>query len=116
MCYENKYYYRGKYEDEMICCPNGDSGVAGGCLFISSDFWKFVNGYKILGVYAGDDSGLMVDSFRNGYHFFMSNSIRCIHPIETNNKYAEWKVRACHTMNSLETAIENASAFWNDLK
>lgn len=112
LCYENKYYYHGKYNFEMFCHPNGVGGVAGGCLFISKKFWDLVGGYRVLGVYAGDDANLMQDAYNNGFKFLMSNSIRCIHPNETMPAYREWKIKVCPTVQQLEVAVDDANNFW----
>jgi hypothetical protein len=112
LCYEHKYYYHGKYGYEMICHPNGGGGVAGGCIFISSKFWNEIGGYKVLGVYAGDDANIMYDSYKKGYKFLLSNSIRCIHPHEDNEKYANWKVSVCPKVQNLPNAVSEADVFW----
>ena len=70
-CYQNKYYYQGSFEYEMICHPSGEGGVAGGCLFVSSEFWNKIGGYKVLGVYAADDGNLMRDAKKSGYSFLL---------------------------------------------
>jgi len=112
-CYEHKYYYNGKYGVEMICHPSGIGGVAGGCLFISTNFWKLINGYKVLGVYSSDDANIMSDSIANGYQFLLSNSIRCIHPTETNSEYQKWKIETSSRVLKLSDAIDDANLFWN---
>ena len=112
-CYENRHYYNGKYGSEMVCHPTNAGGVAGGCLFISTNFWKIVNGYKVLGVYAADDANIMIDSRKNGYNFLMSNSIRCIHPKETDKKYQDWKIKTSSKIQSLPDAIKDANLFWD---
>lgn len=113
LCYQNKYYYNGHYQCEMICHPYGNGGVAGGCLFISVNFWKRVGGYKVLGVYAGDDANIMKDSYDLGYKFLMSNSIRIIHPNENNIEYKNWKINTCPNSMEHSEAISKASDFWN---
>jgi len=112
LCYEHKYYYQGKHSYEMVCHPSGGGGVAGGCIFISSKFWKEIKGYKVLGVYAGDDANIMYDSFTRGYKFLLSNSIRCIHPNESNERYANWKVSVCPKVQNLPNAVNEADNFW----
>lgn len=112
-CYQNKYEYDGELGREMICRPDGGGGVAGGCLFVSTAFWRKVGGYKVLGVYASDDATLMLDSYSNGYHFFMADTIKCIHPFEDNAEYLEWKGRVCPESAPLEEAMKKANSFWN---
>lgn len=111
-CYQNKYTYMGEFGSEMICRPDGGGGVAGGCLFISMAFWRKVGGYKVLGVYASDDANLMLDSYSNGYHFFMADSIKCIHPFEDNAQYSQWKADVCPKTGPLNEAISEANSFW----
>ena len=112
-CYQNKKTYRSAYDEEMICYPDGGGGVAGGCLFISTAFWKKVKGYKVLGVYAGDDANLMQDSYLNGYKFLMADTIHCIHPYENDGEYIQWKVKTCPQTKNLNDAIRDADRFWN---
>lgn len=113
ICYEHKYYYNGQYGHEMVCHPTCAGGVAGGCLFISSEFWKLIGGYKVLGVYASDDANIMVDSREKGYNFLLSNSIRCIHPKETNSSYQKWKNETSSKVLSLSDAVNDANLFWD---
>lgn len=113
LCYQNKYYYNGKYQYEMICRPNGNGGVAGGCICIDKRFWDLVGGYKVLGVYAADDANLMKDSVDRGYHFLLSNSIRCIHPFDTDAEYCNWKRLTCPNSTELMSAVADADKFWN---
>ena len=112
-CYQNKYDYDGEFGREMVCRPDGGGGVAGGCLFISTAFWRKVGGYKVLGVYAGDDANLMLDSYTNGYHFFMADTIKCIHPFENNQDYLNWKALVCPQSEELEQSMRKANSFWS---
>lgn len=111
-CDRNKYQYNGSYGVEEICHPPGEWGVAGGCLFISMDAWIKLNGYRTLGVYAGDDAHLMRDSYYNGYRFILSKSISCIHPYETDEDYQKWKIDICTRSNNLEKAMEETNKYW----
>lgn len=111
-CYQNKHYYQGSFDYEMICHPDGEGGVAGGCIFISRKFWEKIGGYKVLGVYAADDSNLMRDAKKLGYSFLLSNSIRCIHPFENNKDYQEWKVKTSTKIMDLEEAVADSNKFW----
>lgn len=111
-CYQNKYYYQGSFEYEMICHPSGEGGVAGGCLFVSSEFWNKIGGYKVLGVYAADDGNLMRDAKKSGYSFLLSNSIRCIHPFENNKEYQDWKVKTSTKIMELDEAVADSNKFW----
>jgi len=113
LCYQNKYYYDGKYQHEMICRPNINGGVAGGCICINKAFWDRVGGYKVLGVYTADDANLMKDSVDNGYHFLLSNSIRCIHPFDNDIEYCNWKRLTCPNSSELMSAVADADKFWN---
>ena len=113
LCHDRKYHYRGRYGDEMICKPPGPGGIAGGCICISKQFWDLIGGYKVLGVYASDDAHLMRDSHTHGYSFLLSDTIKCIHPFETDDEYANWKRIICPNASELEPAIQNANEFWN---
>ena len=113
LCYENIFEFDGSCNKEMLCKPNGNGGIAGGCLFVSTSFWKEVGGYKVLGVYASDDANLMLDSYNRGYSYLMANTISCIHPYENNIEYINWKVGVCSQEGPLDISINNANEFWN---
>lgn len=111
LCYQKRYYYRDNVE--MICRPERGGGMAGGCICVAMDAWKLIGGYKVLGVYASDDANLLMDCNRIGRYFFLSNSIRCIHPHETNKEYQAWKINTVGIVGDLQQSIDNANKFWN---
>lgn len=104
---------------ERIVWPNSPSGIAGGCLFIGRDFWNVVGGYKVFGVYAGDDAHLLLDCGNLGYSYQMFQTLNILHPMENDEEYAKWKVQACQgdtrtgIKNNLDYSIKNADDFWS---
>lgn len=93
---KNKHDFIG-YNDnnESIRWHDTPSGIAGGCIFTSSDNWIKTGGYREMGVYAGDDALFLSDTGRIGNSFFLCETISVIHPPENNQKYQEWKVKVC---------------------
>jgi hypothetical protein len=120
LIYENKIEFPSDYGTEQIVYPSGCGGIAGGCLFITLKSWKLVGGYRVMGVYAGDDAYLLVDLYNKGMSIQMAHTISCIHPHETDMKYAHWKGNVCQrdqstVMNELlEEKIKEANDFWDN--
>lgn len=107
--------------NETILWSPSSSGIAGGAIFVSVDFWKAVGGYRVMGVYAGDDGFLLYDAVTNGYFVGMIESISVIHPGKSKADYHAWKVgrlRSCHGtgVENLEKEIEEANKFWSNYK
>jgi hypothetical protein len=80
---------------ESFKYPNSPSGIAGGCLFISKKAWEKVGGYRVMGVYAGDDAYLLIDLGKNGFSMQVSTSISIIHPHDDDLEYQKWKTKVC---------------------
>lgn len=116
--YQNSFKFNSEYQEENIVYPNGCGGIAGGCLFIPLDSWKIVNGYRIMGVYAGDDAYILNDLYKKNMSIQMADTINCIHPIDTDSKYTYWKVKVCQrdqkVINdaTLDEKIIEANEFW----
>jgi hypothetical protein len=116
--YENSFNFNSDYKKEKIVYPNGYGGIAGGCLFIPLESWNIVNGYRVMGVYAGDDAYILLDLYNKNMSIQMVDSINCIHPIDTDEKYSLWKVHVCQrdqkkiNIDSLDEKINDADKFW----
>jgi hypothetical protein len=79
---------------ECIKWPSSAGGIAGGCLFISTEAFKKVGMYRVMGVYSGDDGFLLHDMIKAGYFACVPYDINIWH--ESNNdifngKYLKWK-------------------------
>jgi hypothetical protein len=124
VCYQNQYTYTNKFGGkEKIVYPTAPSGIAGGCLFISKECWEKVNGYRQLGVYAGDDAYFLVDTYTNGFSHQMSDTIDIIHPTENDEEYAKWKHKVCqrdsaggYKKENIDGLVEEAENFWKTRK
>lgn len=104
--------------NEEIVWNTNVEGIAGGALFISVDFWKAVNGYRVMGVYSGDDGYLLYDSNRLGYLASVIKSVVVYHPGNSTKEYSEWKhsqLSKCtgRPVSSLDTAVADADNFWS---
>ena len=103
---------------ERLVWPTHPSGIAGGALFISSEAWHRT-GYRVMGVYAGDDAYLLQDMHNLGYYIRVFDSLGIIHPADDDRPYAAWKHIVCQrdqrqlSPEELETRIQEANAFWS---
>ena len=93
--YQNETYIKNRFGDEeLLVYPNGSSGIAGSCLFINRNLWEILGGYKVMGVYAGEDGRLLYEAVNKGYACYVSPNISTIHPASPNQeKYNAWKMR-----------------------
>lgn len=102
--------------DEVVW-PNNPSGIAGGCVLISRKLWDTVGGYRVMGVYAGDDAYLLLDCHNRGFTYQVIKSIGIIHPFDDDDEYQKWKGRVCHRdsgpiKNDISKQINEAEEFW----
>jgi len=98
-CFDNLHKFGNitgdKTYDERIVWPNEPSGIAGGCLFLNRKMFDAVGGYRVMGVYAGDDAYILIDSNNNGFSYQLAHSISIIHPFEDDAEYIKWKNTVC---------------------
>ena len=118
MVHLHYYNYRGALDNhEHIVFPDFPGGIAGGCLFVSRKAWERAGGYRVMGVYAGDDGHLLWDVSDRGFSIQMADSISIIHPQENDQAYFEWKDKlnwrdSDGVVKNLEPFIQEADEFW----
>jgi len=90
---ENEVYNSLQVGAEKVVWKDDGSSIAGGALFISAKAWREVNGYRIMGIYAGDDAFLQHDMWQKGYTCTMAQTVNINHPNKTapNWTYETWK-------------------------
>lgn len=112
------YEHAEEVAGERIVWPTYPGGIAGGALFISSEAWHRT-GYRVMGVYAGDDAYLLVDIYNFGYGIRVIDSLSIIHPADNDSAYAVWKQLVCQrdqrqlSTEDLEIRVKEADTFWN---
>lgn len=105
--------------DQKYVWNDTGGGIAGGCLFINFEFWKQIKGYKVMGVYAGDDAYLFMDAKKRNKFFALNTEVSVIHPIETNGEYQKWKIEVCQrdsngiNKKDISSQIEESNKFWD---
>jgi hypothetical protein len=109
------------HNNHRLIWNNSGGGVAGGCVLIDFKFWKTIGGYRLMGVYAGDDAFLFMDAKRLQKFYGLDQNIDVIHPIETNRSYQDWKIKVCQrdsngrNRDSISGQINESMEFWNNL-
>lgn len=104
--------------DQKYVWESTGGGIAGGCLLVDFEFWKHIKGYKVMGVYAGDDAYLFIDAKKREKFFALNTEVSVIHPAETNRDYQGWKVKVCQrdsngiTKKSIDDQIDESDQFW----
>jgi hypothetical protein len=108
-CHENEYAFlntidslKKTYHEKMIY-PNTPSGIAGGCLFINRSMFELSNGYRVMGVYAGDDAYLLIDCDKHGFSYQVAETLGVVHPRCNDLEYAEMKYKICQRDSTGET-------------
>lgn len=116
--YQNRHPYKGSFGQEEIVWPHGRGGIAGGCIFTSTRCWEEIGGYRVMGVYAGDDAYYLVDCMNRNYSIQMFESCHVIHPADHDSEYAMWKRKVCQRDSSgtiktnISDKIKEAEDFW----
>lgn len=101
----DKIEYNGIIQKEVLRLNRSNpGGIAGGCLFINMDSWKRINGYKIYGIYAGEDATLFSDMFNTGKKYYMFETLYVVHPYEDKYDYITWKRKV---INNREVKTED---------
>ena len=121
MIYKNKINFPYKDINESVVYPDGNGGIAGGCLFFSKDNWVKIGGYRVLGVYAGDDAYSLIDTVKIGNSIQMFESLSVVHPPEDDVEYQKWKGMVCQRdsaggriKNNIDDKIKEAENFWSN--
>lgn len=120
--YKNEYKYVNTFGlDEKYVHGNRPGGLGGGCLFINKKGWIEVNGYRVMGVYAGDDAYILLDLNSKGYSIQMSDSIGVFHPRDHDSDYAKWKGKVCQRDSGKEKSperyreiLEETEEYWKN--
>ena len=63
------------------------NSIGGGCWLVNFKYWKLIKGYKIMGVYCGEDGYLLNCMNKRNLFCAVDISINVIHPKEKNSKY-----------------------------
>lgn len=91
--FDNKIYFKNNLgHDETIVHPTEPRGIAGSAWFVSKDAWNTVGGYKIRGVFSGEDGAFLQNVADHGFSWWLAETIYVLHPMETNQPYARWKL------------------------
>lgn len=117
--YKNSFNFieNFKYSDKS-------AGIAGGCIFTSTNCWEKIGGYRLINVYGGDDGYYALDTYLNGFSCLISIDMSIIHPYDTDRNYIHWKrdeVQKIHLtgghnrkVNDYLQTLENAKNFWKN--
>jgi hypothetical protein len=100
---------------QTVLYPNKPSGIAGGCILVSRAAWEAVEGYRELGVYAGEDGWLVYMIGHAGFAYGVAADIAVVHPYDGDVRYIEWKRDASQTFNHeshYTQSREHADDFW----
>jgi hypothetical protein len=115
-CWENEIKIN---ENEKIVWPSVPSGIAGGSIFTTLANWKLIGGYRVQGVYCGDDAYYLIDTYRFQKSWQVFDKIGIIHTKDTDPAYIKWKGYVCQRNNTvgfsdkLEDHIKEANEFWS---
>lgn len=94
---------------EILIYNKQPAYIAGGCLIIKNELWQKINGYRVMGVYAGDDAYILSDCHNHGYKLGMAKDLYVIHPTDTIDlhQYNLWKIKVCHRDSYEGSVITN---------
>lgn len=117
-CHQHQNFDKSlKLGNEEIVWNSRLEGIAGGALFIGVEFWKEVNGYRVMGVYSGDDGYLLYDSKVLGRLASVIKTVPVIHPGGAEPEYTEWKysqlAKCTGHEKDINESIKEANKWWN---
>jgi hypothetical protein len=99
---------------EIVSWPSCHTGIGGGCLFISVEAWKKINGYKVVGIYAPEDAILMHEMYNNGFGISVVETLFITHPgTKDDSEYQNWKIKTSQKRMTYENATSYHDSFWN---
>ena len=118
---QNVFKYTNQYgEEETILWNNYPGYIGGGCIFTSIEIWNIVGGYRVMGVYAGEDAYYLIDMKNNHRSWQLMESLHILHPHDTDTEYYNFKCGICakitngtNRVNNLDTYINQMSDFWS---
>ena len=84
-----------KINGHTLLWDSSGGSIAGGCLFVDLTFWRRIGGYRVMGIYAGEDAIIFQDAKRQEAFFALVTSLPVIHPHDNNPSYAQWKYHVC---------------------
>ena len=122
-CFQNNYQFdsgvNGKIYKEKLVWPHGAGGIAGGLLMFSRRAWEVIGGYRVMGIYSGDDAYALLAIGNKGFSYQVLESAGIIHPRDTDLTYAQWKVTVCQRDSGADKTdllpfIEEAEKFWKE--
>lgn len=103
---------------EVVVWPSTPSGIGGGCWMFARTAWDRQGGYKVQGVYAGDDAYFCLNMKDVGHSWQVADSIAVSHPFDPDNVYSEFKGRICirdsdgRNKVSIDKQIKEMDEFW----
>ena len=113
--------YKNSFDqEEKILWHDWPGYIAGGCLFTAVEAWTKVGGYRIMGVYAGDEAYYLIDLRDNGFTWQLIDSLAVIHPEENDLDYLRWKNHICRRdmagtiKKDLMPWVDEAEEFWKN--
>jgi hypothetical protein len=88
--------------------PDSAGNIAGGAVFVSSNTWRRIGGYRLCNVYGADDAYLYHDSKQLGHSIaLLHNKISVTHPQSVNSEYDQWKASEITKDLSKEDYLKN---------
>ena len=118
-CRHYKLFFKNptSYNDELIYKITQPLGLAGGCIFASTNVLKDIT-FKNKGSYGSDD----VDFFERAidkYNLILCENINVTHPFDTNKEYYEWKLSTSLSsfhkelsQEDIDVKIKESHMFW----
>jgi hypothetical protein len=120
-CFQNNYQFssnvNGKIYSERLIWPTGAGGIAGGLLLFSRKAWEVIGGYRVMGLYSGEDAYSLLDIGAHGFTYQVLESAGIIHPKDEDILWAQQKVKVCQrdsgsNKTDLTPFIKEMDEFW----
>lgn len=122
-CWENTYQFdsevNGKLFKEKLCWPNSGGGLAGGIFMFGRKAWDIIGGYRVMGLYSGEDAYSLLAIANKGFTYQLLESVGIIHPKDNDEAWAKQKVKVCQRdsgsdKTDLSPFIKEMDEFWEN--
>ena len=122
-CYQNQYTFDSRIGNkvfkEKLIWPHGAGSIAGGIFMFGRRAWETIGGYRVMGIYSGDDAFSLLAVGNKGFTYQVLETCGIIHPRDNDQKWAEFKVKVCQRdsgsdKSDLTPYIKEMDEFWKD--
>lgn len=115
-CRQNVFKYTNSFNQvESVVWNNYPGHIGGGCIFTTTKVWNKIGGYRVMGVYAGDDAYYLLDVRDKGYTWQLLETLHVVHPKDPDKEYNDFKWNICKRITNGRNKTKQINIFINQM-